>query len=394
MAADPPSTSPVLTRAALNRALLARQHLLARTPAGAVDVLRDLVGVQAQNTTSPYVGLWSRVEGFRHADVGDALLERRVARIAVMRGTIHLLTRVDALLLPELTRPLFARDLAVNSQHAAALRTVDLAEVGAAARALVERSPRTTTELGRLLAVRWPQVAPSTLAYAARGLLALVQVPPRGMWGRSAPTTWTTTDAWWAPTGAAPGPVDVPVALEALARRFLAAFGPASVADLRQWSGLTGWGPVVERLRPDLVTFRAEPGPGARHGRELLDLPDAPRPPADVPAPVRYLPDYDNVTLAYADKGRMIDDADRGRLASPNGVLPGTVLLDGRVGGTWRVRRARVGGPDRSRDEVATLEVEPFRAVSRSLRRELAAEGERLVRFVADDAVDHRVVVS
>lgn len=390
---------PLLDRRALNRALLARQHLLERTDASAVDVVGHLVGMQAQNAWSPYVGLWSRVEGFTHADLGDALLDRRLARIAVMRGTIHLVDTADALLLPGLLAPLYARDLEVNTLHAAPLRTVDLAAVTALARELVEAEPRVSTALGKLLAERWPDVPPATLAHAARGTLPLVQVPPRGVWGRSGATTWTTATAWIGTDAAAAAPdladPDVlAVEQERLVLRYLAAFGPASVMDVQAWSGLTGLAAVVARLGDRVVRFTAEPSPGKVRPREVLDLPDAPRPPADVPAPVRFLPDLDNLLLSHADRTRVVADEHRRALQSPNGVVPGTVLVDGVVAATWRVERARVeDAGTRRRRERATLVVEPFGTITARDRRDVEAEAERFVTFFADDAVAHEVVV-
>jgi hypothetical protein len=375
----------LLTRAHLNRTLLARQHLLERRQGPALDVINHLVGLQAQNAWSPYVGLWSRVAGFRTDELADAFWDRRVARIAVMRGTIHLVTAADALLLPGLIAPLFAKDLLVNVAHGAGLRTLDVAELTAAARELVEAEPRVTTELGRLLAERWPDVAPSTLAYGARGTLPLVQVPPRGVWGRSGATTWTTAGAWFGPSDAPDlaDPAVLAAEQERLVRRYLAAFGPASVADLQNWSGLTGMKAVVQRL--DLVRYRAEPSPGAVRERELLDLPGLPLPSPDVPAPVRFLPDYDNVLLGHADRTRIMAPEHRPYLASPNGVVPATFLLDGRVAGTWDVPR------DGSRRGPVTLTVRPFARPTAAQADELRAEAQGLVELMAGDAEERRV---
>lgn len=378
----------LLTRAHLNRALLARQHLLQRRAGSALEVVDHLVGLQAQNAWSPYVGLWSRVEGFATDELADAFWDRTVARIAVMRGTIHLVTADDALLLPGLIAPLYAKDLRVNAAHGAALRTLDVPAVTAAARELVEAEPRVTTELGRLLAERWPDVAPSSLAYAARGTLPLVQVPPRGVWGRSGATTWTTAWSWFGParTAAAPDLADPTVLaaqLERLVQRYLAAFGPASVADVQNWSGLTGLRAVVDRL--DLVRYRAEPSPGAVRERELLDLPGMPLPSPDVHAPVRFLPDYDNVLLGHADRTRIMSPEHRPYLASPNGVVPATFLLDGRVAGTWDVPRGRPG--------PVTLTVRPFAQPTAAHADELRAEAEALVVLMAGEVDEHHVVI-
>ncbi|WP_028050211.1 winged helix DNA-binding domain-containing protein [Cellulomonas sp. URHD0024] len=381
-----PAPGDLLSPAQLNRALLARQHLLDRHEGPALGVVEHLVGQQAQNAWSPYVGLWSRVADFGHAELGDAFWARTVARIAVMRGTIHLVTRQDALVLPALMAPIYARDLQVNAQHAAALRGVDVPAVAAAARSLVEDEPRVTTDLGRLLAERWPSVAPGSLAYAARDTLPLVQVPPRGVWGRSGATTWTTADAWF---GSASADLSDPAVrlheLERLVLRYLRAFGPASVTDVQSWSGLGGLRDVVNRLGDRIVRYRADPAPGGVRPRELLDVPDGLLPDPQTPAPVRFLPDYDNVLLGHADRTRIVSQEHRRLLASPNGVIPATFLLDGRVAGTWAV--SRTGG------EPATLTVRPFAAVSASDRRLLEDEAAGLVRFMADEADTHRVLV-
>lgn len=388
--------APVVDTPHLNRALLARQRLLERAHVapGVEGVVEHLVGLQAQNPSTPYPTLWSRLEAFTHAHLADAMLDRRVVRVAAMRGTIHLLTARDALELPELLRPLFVRGLRTNAAYGPALRDVDLGELAAVARDLVEDQPLTPQQLGARLSERW-DADPAALSYAARGTNALVQVTPRGVWGRSGATTWTTTRAWLGtePTSyggptdeVAPGDdAERDAALGRLVMRYLAAYGPASVADVQYWSGLTGLRPVVAALRDRLDVVRAEPTPAGRPGRELLDVPGAPRPPAATPAPVRFLADYDDVWLGHAERSRIVEPEHRDRVRSPNGVVPGRVLVDGYVRGTWAVRRVR-GGP-------ATLEVTPFGELTRAQRALVTAEAWPFVRFVADDAQGHAVVV-
>ena len=340
----------LLTRAHLNRALLARQHLLERRPGPAIEMVDHLVGLQAQNAWSPYVGLWSRVAGFRTEELGEAFWDRSVTRIAVMRSTIHLVTAADALLLPGLIAPLHAKDLLVNAQHSAALRTLDVAEVTAAARALVEEEPRVTTELGRLLAQRWPDVAPSTLAYAARGDAA---PGPGAAAGRVGAVRRDDVDHGvdvvrpgadrrgsrpGRPGGARRRAGAVRAALPRRVRPGVRR-GPAELVGAHR--DAVGGGPP----RPGPVPRRTVPGcraraRGPRPARAALPDPD-------VPAPVRFLADYDNVLLGHADRTRIISPEHRPYLASPNGVVPATFLLDGRVAGTWDVprdpKRARTG---------------------------------------------------
>ncbi len=390
--AGPGADTETLGVRELNGALLARQHLLVRAETTVVSMTNHLVGLQAQNPTSPYLALWSRLDGFGHDELSTALLDRQVARIVVMRGTIHLVTADDALLLSALVAPMLRHQLRTHPTFAAALRDVDLDELATAARDLVESEPMAGATLGAALADRWPDVDPKALAYAARGTLPLVQVTPRGMWRRSMQPTWTTTRAWLGREQAdLSSPEARQDALERVVLRYLAAFGPASTADLTYWCGLTGLSGVISALRPRLVAFRAEPRDG-RPGRELFDLPGAPRPPvptADghIAPPVRFLSDYDNLTIAHADRTRVVTDEHRRALVSPNGVGPGKVLIDGMVAGTWRIDQ-----PPGS--TVATLDVAPFGPpLDPRRRRAVAEEAERVVRFVADEAAQHRVTL-
>jgi hypothetical protein len=381
---DVPDDSATLDRRSLGRALLARQHLLARHDGTAVTEAAHLVGLQAQAPWAPYTGLWTRLSGFTHTDLADRLLDRSLVRVVAMRGTIHLLTADDALVLPTLCEPVLHASLRGAGAYGPALRDVDLDRLRSTARDLLEAEPATPATLGGLLGEHWPDVDPTALAYAARCLLPLVQVPPRAVWGRSGATRWTTTRAW---LGREPVDLSDPeahaAALDDLVLRYLAAFGPATAADVQTWSGLPRLGPVLERLRPRLITSRAEPAGRARRGRELFDLPDAPRPDPGTPAPVRLLPEYDNLLLSHADRTRVTDDDARRRMWRPNGAVPGALLVDGVVAGSWRVTRA---------GRSATVTVEPFQALPGHQRADVRDEAERLVRFVADDASDHAVV--
>jgi hypothetical protein len=190
----------------------------------------------------------------------------------------------------------------------------------------------------------------------------LVQVPPRGVWGKSGPAAHTTAEAWLGRS------LDSDPSLEEMVVRYLGAFGPATVKDAQTWSGLTRLGGMVDRLRPRLLSFRDE------HGGEMFDLPDAPRPDPDVPAPPRFLPEFDNLILSHADRTRVIADEYRKAIASKNGMVPATFLVDGFVRGTWKTERSR---------GKATLLIEPFEPLAKNDRDALVEEGERLVRFMA-----------
>lgn len=381
-----------ITTRGLGRALLARQHLSARSTAPATAEVEHLVALQSQNPTSAYLALHARVAGFTHGDLGAAMLDRRVGRLALLRDTVHLVSAADALALWPLLAPVLRRNLTTNASAAPTLRQVDLDDLRRAALDALADGPLTAGDLGARLAVTWPGLDPRALATGARGLLPLVQVTPRGVWGQSLATTWTTAQAWFgAPLAEPADPAD---ALATLVRRYLAAYGPATVADVQRWAGLTRLAAVVDRA--GLVELRHTDGPRGRE-RVLLDVPGAPLPDPGAPVPVRLLPDFDDVLLGHDDRTRIVPADVRPALASRNGMPPATVLVDGTVGGTWTLRRERVPRPAGSpvgRRERAVLAVTPLRRWSRADRAAVLAEAERVALFVADDAAAHAVVVA
>ncbi|MEP7766057.1 winged helix DNA-binding domain-containing protein [Sanguibacter sp. 25GB23B1] len=381
---------PGCTERELGRALLARQHLLAPAEPAVdpgTDVLRvitHLVGLQSQAPDPPYVGLWTRLRGFDPQTLGSLLLERRVVRLALLRGTIHLVAAEDALVLHALLAPLFAAQLRSNTQHGKHLAPLDSSELAAAGRAALADGPLSPADLGEVLARRWPGVPPASLAHGVRGLLPLVQVPPRGLWRARGPgtgTRWTTAESWLGrDVPVLDDPAERQAALATLVLRYLAAFGPATVADVQRWSGLTGLGRVVASIRPLLVAFT---GPD---GREHLDVLDGPRPAADECAPVRFLPEWDNLLLGHARRERVITEERRRAMFTANGIVHASVLVDGAVVGRWAVRTA---------PGSATLEVHLLDArLSTAQRAEAEAEGVRLLGLVADPASEHRVVIA
>jgi DNA glycosylase AlkZ-like len=361
----------LLSQRALNRALLDRQMLLERSARPLPEAVEHLCGLQAQAPWSPYYALWSRLDGFDPHELGAMLDDRRAVRIVIMRGTIHLVTADDALFLRPLLADFLARGL-MTSSWAQALSDLDLDPVVARGRALVQEQPLTFTELGARLAETWPDRDPATLAQAMRAMAPLVQVPPRAVWGRSGQVVVTTAEHWLG------RPLDEGATLDTMVLRYLAAFGPASVMDVQAWSGLTRLREVTDRLGDRVRRFRNEAG------RELLDVVDGPLPDADVPAPARFLPDFDNVVLSHADRSRIVDDDVRKRLQTINGQLPGTVLVDGRVAAKWSVERTK---------QAATLIVTPFGRLARADRQSIASEGARLLAFAATDATDRDVRV-
>jgi hypothetical protein len=339
--------------------------LLRRQKLPALEAIERLVGMQAQAPAPPYVGLWTRLADFDPDELGRMISSRRAVRIALMRNTVHLVSARDCHALRPLMRTIIERNLYSSRARRAALEGVDIEALIADGRTLLEEQPRTSRELGELLQERWPDHDPASLARAIRHLLPLVQVPPRGVWGKSGPAAHTTAEAW---LGRPLGPAS---SLEEMVLRYLGAFGPATVGDVQTWSGLSRLGGVIEHLRPRLLTFRDE------RGKELFDLPEAPRPDPDTLAPPRFLPEFDNLILSHADRTRVIADEYRKAIASKNGMVPATVLVDGFVRGTWKTERARGS---------TTLVIFPFESLTENSRDALTSEGERLIRFTAENA--------
>jgi Winged helix DNA-binding domain len=350
----------MLSLRALNRALLSRQLLLDRPElpddadgrrAAVISAIEHLVGLQAQAPFPPYYGLWSRLGGFRPEDLASLITDRSAVRIALMRGTIHLVSARDCLPLRRLVQPAVERGM--RNAHGKYLAGVDLSTLTAAGRALVESEPMTFSQLGQALAGRWPDCRPNDLAQAVRAFVPLVQVPPRAVWGLAGQSRHTSAELWLSQPGGAAGHLE---SLAELVTRYLAAFGPASARDMAAWSGLTGLRPVLEELRPSLVTFADE------QGTELFDLPSAPRPGGDVPAPVRLVAEFDNLVLSHADRSRVVSSENFKRFSTNNGIFPGSVLIDGFVAGLWRLARdsgsatltIELFGPEQDLDQVVS----------------------------------------
>ena len=366
-------TAERLSLRELNRATLERQFLLRRAATTAREAVGHLAGLQAQAPLAPYVGLWTRLAGFGHQELKDLMTERAVVRAHLMRNTVHLLTAEDFVSFRPLFQPLMDRGLAGNFGRN--LAGVDPAELQVTAAALLSREALTRVEIGRRLAVSWPGHDPASLAYAATHLLPLVQVPPRGLWGENGQAAWFLGAAWLDGRGvSAPDPARPENAREQLVLRYLAAYGPATVRDIQAWSGLSRLREVTDRLQHGVgqhgARLRTFTGPD---GGPLLDLPDAPRPEPkdpDVPAPPRFLPEYDNLLLSFADRSRVIPHRRPVPLPPGNGATGGTLLVDGFWQANWKIVKG-------------TLEIQPFIRLSAADMAAIAAEGERLLGFAA-----------
>lgn len=284
-----------------------------------------------------------------------------------MRSTIHLVSAEDCRILRPLLQLVLERGL--NGAFGKRLAGTDAASITALGRAMVEAEPLPAHELGRRLSEA-VSADPEALAAAVRTYVPLVQLPPRGLWGESGMAVHTTAEAW---LGRPLLPGTDP---EELVRRYLAAFGPASVRDMQVWSGLTRLRDAFERLRPQLAVFRDE------HGRELLDLPDAPRPGGDMTAPARFLGEFDNMLLSYEDRSRLLAEGDKPRVFTKNGIIRAVFLLDGFAAGTWSIAKER---------GRAVLTVKSFMALSHAEEEALAAEGRLLLAF-AEPGLVHEIV--
>ncbi len=367
-------TAPVvLTRRALNRALLVRQGLLERGDTGVVPMVEQVAGLQAQLARPPFIGLWSRLRHFRRDQLIDALHERRVVRVTAMRGTLHLLSARDYL---AWRAPLQAAlDAGLTAIVGDALKAMDLAGAEKAVRALLARTPATFEAIRDHLAPKYPDVNVRHLAYALRLTLPLVQVPvDDNPWAFPGSAAFSAADTWLGtrvPLKATPA--------TAMVRRYLAAFGPATVTDAQAWSGIPKLAPVFEAMRDELITFRDD------RKRELFDLPDAPRPDADTAAPIRFLPEFDTAILGHHDRTRIISDEHRRRVSTKNLQVLATILVDGEVAGIWSIDRKK---------RRAVLTVEPFAPLPARVRKALMQEGEALLTFTeGDEPVECEVTV-
>lgn len=358
-----------LSRARLNRATLARQLLLARSPVGAVEAVERLAGMQAQEPKHPFVGLWTRLASFDPSDLLGAVRGREVVRATLMRSTLHLMSAADYVAVRLALQPPRSVALRVLGARAEGL---DVDALLPAARAILRANPLPFRAIRSALQVRFPDVDERALGYAVRTLLPLVMVPDSSASGFARDAPFALAEEWLSEPLAEEG------APEALVTRYLGAFGPASAKDVERWSGVGGMRAVLDGMREQLVVFADE------RGRELFDLPDAPRPDPDVPAPVRLLPEFDNLVLAHEDRSRVIADEHRPLVTTKNLRVKATFLVDGVVAGTWAVAVKR---------RVATLTLTPFARLPRRAVAELEAEGCALLRFLAPDATARAVAV-
>lgn len=359
-----------LSLRALNRALLARQMLLAREAIPVTAAIERLAGQQAQQASNPFVALWSRLAGFSRDDLAQAVESRAVVKATLMRGTLHLFTADDYVRFRGTIQAVLTagqQSIAKNRGHAD-LDVATFVEIG---RAFIGQQPRSFAELSKHLETLYPGMDPGTMRYTIRMHLPMVQVPSNTQWSFPGNAKFTLADAWLGQ------PIPDTTDLPALIRRYLSAFGPATAADIQTWSGIQRLAPVVEALRGELAVYKDE------NKRELFDLPDAPLPDESTPAPVRFLPEFDNILLAYAKRARILADEHKARIVLAGNLrfLP-TLLVDGFVGGTWKTELKK---------GTATLMITPFAPLSTADRSAAEQEGEGLIRFVEPAAKGYEV---
>jgi hypothetical protein len=365
--------SKPLTLRALNRTTLARQLLLKRERFTVVRAVERVAGLQAQIPRPPFIGLWSRIDGFRRDDLVRAIDRREIVRGTLMRATIHLVSRTDFIEWRPTVQPVLTR--LMNSVLGKVLHKFDLDQIVAAARSRFDREACTFAELRKHLSEEFPGTNEQAMGLIVRMLLPLIQTPQAGQpWAYHAAADFAVARSWLGE--------DVPITgrSDRLAIRYLAAFGPATGQDFQIWSGLPAGRAVLDALRPKLRVSRDE------DGRELFDLPRAPLTDPDEDAPVRFLPEYDNVLLAHADRRRIVPGDLRKHLFTRNLVIPAAFLVDGFVAGLWMVERKAKG-----KTRHVRLVLKPFRKLDKRGRVALADEGERLMRFVEPDAETYTV---
>jgi hypothetical protein len=359
-----------LTNRQLNRATLARQLLLERSDIGIADAVRFLGGLQAQQSNDPYIALWSRLNGFRHEDLTALIVDRTLARATTMRGTLHLHTADDLIgfralvadFLKAMWKSNFLKHFGEEDQKKA---------IRAGVKLLDAKAPMTAGALGKALKEKFPTAEPLALSILLQVNETLIQVPPTRLWGNGSAPLLTRVENWLPP------PHVGPLSRIDLVCRYLRAFGPASVNDMQTWCRLTKLSAEFEALEDELVTFESE------DGRVLYDFPDAPRPDADTPAPVRFLPLYDNVYLGYDNRRRMLEENDAKRVNILAEFKP-AVLVDGIVSAGWAVE---------SKKGAARLMIEPYHKLRKRDLREIEAEGLAFLRFMQADAASYDVEI-
>lgn len=349
-----------LTNRQLNRATLARQWMLERADIGILDAIGFLIGLQAQTTNGPYQALWNRLRGFRHEDLTALIADRSLLRATTMRTTLHLHTSADMRAIRPVMQPVLDRTWQTTFHKRVA--GADREEVHRAGVQLLDQSPLTSGDLGKRLAATWPDAEPLGLAQLLHCRETLIQIPPTRIWGNGGPPLLSRIENW------AGTPIGPAIDLPALVLRYLAAYGPATVMDMQSWSGLTKLAAAFEAVKDRLVTFTGE------DARLLYDLPDGLRPDPDTPAPVRFMPEYDNIWLGFADRYRIQPELARNRMVLVNGYIA-AYTVDGFIAGNWTMARKK---------DLLTISILPFRKLTQQEAEEVDAEARATGAFLTE----------
>lgn len=349
-----------LTDRQLNRATLARQWMLERADVAIPDAVAFLLGLQAQTSAGPYQGLWNRLRGFRHEDLTALILDKSLLRATTMRTTLHLHTATDMRVIRPAMQPVL--DRAWTTTFRRRVGDIDPDAVQRRGVELLDAAPLTSGALGKRLAETWPDAEPLGLAQLLHCRETLIQIPPTRIWGHGGPPLLSRIETW---TGASLGPaIDLPD----LVLRYLAAYGPASVMDMQNWSGLTRLAAAFDVVKDQLVTYQGE------DGRPLYDIQGGLLPDPDTPAPVRFMPEYDNVWLGFADRYRIQPELARSRMMLVNGYIA-AYTVDGFISGNWTVSRKK---------DLLTITILPFRALTKAESADVEAEAHAHGGFLAD----------
>ncbi len=359
----------ILTLRDLNRATLARQMLLERSTITPTEAIERLVGMQAQLASAPYIGLWTRLKDFQRSDLASAIENREVVKATLMRATLHLVSAADYLRFRTAMKPVLegaAESIAKNRTP------IDKERVLKIAHDFIAEKPRTFAEISAMLSAEMPDSDVGAMRYTVRTHIPMVQVPISTGWSYPGTPAFTLVDEWLGK------PISQEDHTRKLVLRYLSAFGPATIADVQTWSflKLADLKVIFESLRPELNVYRDE------KKKELFDVKDAPVPDGDASAPIRFLPEYDNLLLSHKSRTRILADEHRKKVYLPALRVAATILVDGFVGGIWKVEKAK---------GVATLLIEPLVPLTKSQREEMSAEAEQLIRFVEADAKSYVV---
>jgi hypothetical protein len=342
--------------------------LLAREALPVPAAVERLIGLQAQASAAPFIGLWTRLPDFRRDDLAAAIRERSVVKATTLRATLHLVSANDYPWLRATLQPALEKASGTIAQSRGVM--LDIPALLAEARRFIGEQPRSFAEITAHFEALMPNTDIGSIRYTIRTHLPLVQQPVEGGWSYPGSPQFTLADAWLGQ------PVDAPGDFRRLVTRYLAAFGPARVTDIQTWSGLDKLKGAVDALKKELVVYKDE------QGVELLDLPDAPLPPEDTPAPERFLPEFDNLLLSHSNRTRVVSDDFRKQVYLPGLRVASTILVDGFVRGAWKAERKK---------SAAALTITPFAPLTPANRAALTEEGDTLLRFIEPDAQTYEV---